>query len=143
MKSLAIGLAAVAAVCAVLAFFLQGIIFPPVGSPPPASLLPLFILLSVIDYVGFGVGVAFAIYLAMNYSKLPASVKGPLLVLFALALWLSISAWVHDGMHQNGADAANFQYLLVPEYLWHAPAALIIPVVVFFTAWRFAKEYKR
>ena len=143
MRSLAIGLAVVAAVCTVLAFFLQGIMFPPVGSSPPTSLLPLFILLSVLDYVGFGVGVAFAIYLALNYSKLPASVRGPLLTLFALALWLSISAWVHDGMHQNGASENNWQYLLVPEYLWHAPAAVIIPVVVFFTAWRVAKEYKR
>ena len=143
MKSLTIWLVVVAAVSTVLAFFLQGIVFPPVGSPPPASLLPFFILLSVIDAVGFGVGVAFAIYLARNYSKLPASIKGPLLVLFVLAMWLSLSAWIHDGMHQNGATEANFQYLLVPEYLWHAPAALVIPVVVFFTAWRVVKGYKR
>lgn len=141
MNKSTIGLALIAAILAIMIFFVQNIAFPPVGSPPPASLLPPFILLAVLDAVAFGVGVAFAAYLALNYAKIPATVRPVLLPLFVIALWLSMTGWIHDGMHQNGATEANFQYLLIPEYLWHAPPAVVLPVVLFFTAWRVAKAY--
>lgn len=143
MKATTIGLAVIAAVLAIVIFFVQNIVFPPVESPPPASLFPFFAFLAILDAIAFGVGVAFAIYLALNYSKIPAAVRTVLLPVFVIALWLSLTGWIHDGMHQNGATPPNFQYLLVPEYLWHAPPALILSAVLFFTAWGVARAYSK
>jgi hypothetical protein len=142
MRARTIGLAVIAAVLAVVILLVQNIVFPPMESPPPA-LFPFFLFLAILDAVAFGVGVAFAIYLALNYSKIPAAVRTVLLPVFVIALWLSLTGWIHDGMHQSGAMPPNYQYLLVPEYLWHAPPSLILPIVLFFTAWGIARAYSK
>jgi hypothetical protein len=129
----------VAAVIAVVTFFTQQKVFPPIDQPP-ASLLPAFIFLGFWDALAFGVGIALLIYLAINYSKWPKAIRAPVVVLFLIALWFSIPNWIHDGLHASGAAPPNFVALAAVEYIFHFPW-LIIAGVLAVVALRMAKAY--
>lgn len=120
----------VAAVLAVLVFFVRPMLLPPQGSPPPASLLPAFIFLDIWDAIAFGAGIAFLIYLALNYSKWPKSIRGPLAALFVTALFFSIPNWFHDASHAAGAAPPNWQWLAMIEYEFHFPWFIFSAVLV-------------
>ena len=120
MKKPTIGLIIVAAILTIVIFLSQNKVFPPTDMPP-MSLLPAFIFLGFWDALAFGVGIALLIYLAMNYSKWPKEIRGPLLVLFFIAIWFSALNWIHDGMHETGAAPPNFAFLAFVEYTFHFP----------------------
>jgi hypothetical protein len=115
-----IGIGIVAAILTLVIFFIQARIFPP-ADMPPMSWLPAFIFLSIWDALGFGVGIVILIYLGMNYSKWPRAIRGSLLVLFFLALWFTLTNWIHDGLHNTGAMPPNWALLAVTEYVFHVP----------------------
>jgi len=131
MQKSSIALGVLAAVLAIVVFFVRPMLLPPQGAPPPASLLPAFLFLWIWDAIAFGVGVALLLYLAMNYSKWPKPIRVPLLVLFLIAAWLTVPNWIHDGMHENGATETNFPYLALVEYLFHVPWLIISGIIVF------------
>ena len=140
MQKETIGLAVVAAALTVVNFFIQPMLFRPIDQPPP-TLLPAFIFLGFWDALGFGVGVAFLIYLAASYQKWPKNVRGPLLAMFFIALWFSVLNWVHDGLHEAGASPPNWLSLALVEYGFHFPWLIFAGVLVF-AAIKLAKTYQ-
>jgi hypothetical protein len=131
----------IAAISTVVIFLGSGMVFPPMETPP-MSLLPAFMFLGFWDALAFGVGIALLIYLALNYSKGPKEIRGSLLVLFFIALWFSVLNWVHDGLHESGAAAPNFQLLAVTEYVFHFPW-LIFALALVVVATRLSAVYTR
>jgi len=119
-KMTKIVLVAVAAIFALVGFFAQGTIFPPMAMPP-ASFLPTFIFFAVWDALAFGVGVAILLYLGMSYSKWPKEIRSSLLVLSFIAVWFTALNWVHDGLHNTGAMPPNWALLAFTESLFHVP----------------------
>jgi len=115
-----VGLIVVAGIAALIAFFAQGIVFPPMDMPP-ASFLPEFIFLGIWDALAFGVGVAILIYLALSYSKWPKEIRASLLVLSFIAVWFTALNWVHDGLHNTGAMPPNWGLLAFTEFMFHVP----------------------
>lgn len=114
-------------VCAVPALILGNIIWPiSPDLPTPTSMqLPFFIILSVIEAVVFGLGVAF-IVLGWNRAG------GERLVFLAIA-WFLISWWPHDNMHKhNGEDLGG---LLVIEYLFHV-TLIVAGVIIAMSFWK-------
>ena len=140
MKKNIVALALVAVILAVLMFFVQYMIFPPMGMPP-VSWVPAFLFLGIWDALAFGIGVAFVIYLAMNYSKWPKQIRGSLLVLSFIAVWFTALNWVHDGLHNSGAMPPNWGLLALTEYLFHVPW-LIFGLAIVLVMRQFVKAYK-
>lgn len=97
-------------VVAVPAFFLGNVIWPPSPELSPTSgQIPFFIILSILESLALGLGVAF-IMLCWDRAKEER------LAFLAIA-WLLVSWWVHDNMHKaNGLDING---LLIIEYLFH------------------------
>jgi len=140
LKKNIVALAVIAVILTVIMFFVQNMIFPPMGVPP-MSWLPAFLFLGIWDALGFGVGVALLIYLAMNYSKWPKAIRSSLLVLSFIAVWFTVLNWIHDGLHNTGAMPPNLGLLAFTEYLFHVPW-LIFGVAIVFVITQIVKAYK-
>ena len=140
MKKNIVALGVVAVILTVLMFFVQYMIFPPMGMPP-MSWLPEFLFLGIWDALAFGVGIALLIYLAMNYSNWPKQVRGSLLVLSFIAVWFTALNWIHDGLHNSGAMPPNWGLLALTEYLFHVPW-LIFGLAIVLVIRQFVKAYK-
>jgi hypothetical protein len=140
LKKNIVALAVIAVILTVIMFFVQNMIFPPMGVPP-MSWLPAFLFLGIWDALGFGVGVALLIYLAMNYSKWPKAIRSSLLVLSFIAVWFTVLNWIHDGLHNTGAMPPNWGLLAFTEYLFHVPW-LIFGVAIVFVITQIVKAYK-
>jgi len=139
-KSTKIGLVVVAGIAALVGFFAQDIVFPPMGMPP-ASFLPEFIFLSIWDALAFGVGIAILTYLALTYSKWPKEIRRSLFVLSFMAVWFTALNWVHDGLHNTGAMPPNWALLALTEFMFHVPwlffgLALVLVTRQLITAYR-------
>jgi hypothetical protein len=114
--------AAFAAGTAALATFALGRVVwpdPPGAITPPADLLPYFLILSVVESLLFGAGVAYAIV------GLPAARHAAKSTRLAWALYLSVcfmllSWWPHDNLHRV-LDHHDFAGLARIEYLFHVP----------------------
>ena len=141
MQKTTMGFVIIAAAITVVTFFIAPMVFRPMDMPP-ASLLPAFIFLSFWDALAFGVGIALLIYLALNYSKWPKQIRGPLVALFFIALWFSILNWIHDGLHEAGAAPPNFVLLAMVEYVFHFPW-LIFSGILVVVVLRLAKAYQK
>jgi len=140
LKKSIVALAFVAVALAVVMFFVQYMVFPPMGMPP-MSWVPAFLFLGVWDALAFGVGIALVIYLAMNYSKWPKKIRGSLLVLSFIAVWFTALNWVHDGLHNSGAMPPNWGLLAFTEFLFHVPW-LIFGLAIVFVIRQFVNAYK-
>jgi len=136
-----IGLIVVAAILTIVIFFIQAMIFPPTDMPP-MSWLPEFLFLGIWDALGFGIGIALLIYLAMNYSKWPKQIRGSLLVLSFIAVWFTALNWAHDGLHNTGAMPPNWGLLAFTEYLFHVPW-LIFGLALVFVIRQLVKVYNK
>jgi len=141
MKKNIVALAVVAVILAVVMFFVQYMVFPPM-SMPPASWLPEFLFLGIWDALAFGIGIALVIYLAMNYSKWPKQIRGSLLILSFMAVWFTALNWIHDGLHNSGAIPPNWGLLAFTEYLFHVPW-LIMGLALTFVITQLVKVYKK
>lgn len=120
---------AVTLVAAIATFLLAPMIWPnPVGQPtPPASLLPLFIFLSVIESLAFGVGVAFLVF-GYPYVRRRMTTTAQAVVTYLAVGWFLVNWWPHDNWHR--INGLNFAGLAVIEYAFHftlmvAGAALV------------------
>ena len=140
MKKNIVALGVVVVILTVLMFFVQEMIFPPMGMPP-MSWLPEFLFLGIWDALAFGIGIALLIYLAMNYSNWPKQIRGSLLVLSFIAVWFTALNWIHDGLHNSGAMPPNWGLLALTEYLFHVPW-LIFGLAIVLVIRQFVKAYK-
>ncbi len=119
-----------AAALTVLILLISRTVFPPTDNPPN-GILPLFIFFGFWDALAFGVGIGILIYVALHFSRWPKEIRGPIWLMFFLALWFSVLNWVHDGMHESGAAAPNWQYLALTEIIFHVPWLLFAVGLVF------------
>jgi hypothetical protein len=104
---------------AVITFLLGRVIWPDVPgmAMPTATQLPLFMFISALESIAFGVGVAFALvawpHVAAAGKKRPWQTPA-----FVAITWMLVSWWPHDNMHRvNGMD--NLAGLLRIEYIFH------------------------
>ncbi|OGZ45876.1 MAG: hypothetical protein A3C84_03765 [Candidatus Ryanbacteria bacterium RIFCSPHIGHO2_02_FULL_48_12] len=105
-------------VFAIPVFLLGHIIWPPAPGPGPTSgQLPFFVIMSVIESLSLGVGVAF-ITLGLPYLKnVPAEYRRRANWSFATITWMLISWWPHDNLHIHIGE--DFQKLIYIEYGFH------------------------
>ena len=124
------------AVVAAAVFSVIPLAFPPVGCgiastcpPPSPSTFPHLMFLDFWDALAAGVGVAFLVYGAVNYSKWPQAIRGPLLLIFFIALWFTLLNWIHDGWHK--VNGMNLNGLIAIEYVFHVPWLIFGGVLVY------------
>lgn len=100
------------------AFLLGPLIWPPSpeASPTPGQ-LPFFMLLSLLEALFFGAGVAFAVVCWPMLQKAPEKSRKRLLPVYVSLIWLMVSWWPHDSMHIH--NAMDMSGLLVIDYLFH------------------------
>jgi hypothetical protein len=106
---------------AVPAFALAPMIWPPTmhGAAPTGLQLPLLIVLSALDALALGLGVAFIVYGLPLIRRITGASQFRTWVCFIATAWLLLSWWPHDNMHKhNGMDISG---LLVIDYLFHVP----------------------
>jgi hypothetical protein len=97
----------------IIAFLLDRVIWPdmPGMAAPAAALVPFFMIISAIESLSFGLGIAFAVF-GWKYTTREN------MAVFVSIVWLMVSWWPHDNMHRvNGMN--NFAGLLRIEYLFH------------------------
>ncbi|MDQ4103197.1 MAG: hypothetical protein M3186_05645 [Actinomycetota bacterium] len=119
---------------AIPAFLLVREFFPPPPGPGPSSgQLPFFIVLSALDSLLLGAGIAFIAFGWPMVRRVgPASRAGALAIYVTLA-WLMVSWYPHIGLHTS-VFGSNFAGLLVIDYVFHVPL-FIAPLVLI---WAFA-----
>jgi hypothetical protein len=96
---------------------------PATGSPTPTGgQLPFFILLSLLEGLAFGFGVAFLLW---GYSWMRSAGPAPRGLTRAAHLsiaWILINWWAHDSFHV--ANGLNLGGLLLIEYAFHVTLML-------------------
>jgi hypothetical protein len=111
---------------------------PPVGGlTPPADVFPLFALLTLLESVAFGVGVAFVV---SQRATLFGSATAPLrrAVYFAIA-YLFLAPWPHDWLHRITYVNGAFDWLPLAgiEYVFHLG---IVPIGIAVAVYAMRRE---
>ena len=119
----------------IIAFALTPILWPfNQGMMAPAELVPYFMLMSIIEALVFGFGIAF---IALNWKNAMNSNAPMAKGRFIAIAWLLISWWPHDNFHRvNGENMLGLLYI---EYAFHL--TLIIAGVYLANAfWKMMKK---
>ncbi|GAA4599201.1 hypothetical protein GCM10023194_78670 [Planotetraspora phitsanulokensis] len=113
--------ASAAGVAALAAFALGRVIWPdpPGAMTPSADLLPYFLILSVVESLLFGAGVAYAI-VGLPAARRTARSSGQAWALYVSVCFMLLSWWPHDNLHRV-LDHHDFAGLARIEYLFHVP----------------------
>jgi hypothetical protein len=112
------------------AFLTGHIIWPPApGTTPGATLLPFFILLSFLEALSFGLGMAFLVYGWPVMSTLAGGSKRMTYTMFIIIAWFLLSWWPHDNLHLH--NGLNLQGLLFIEYGFHVTLMIAGAVLAF------------
>ena len=114
----------------VLAFGSSQLLWPaPPGFTPPASLLPFFVVLGLVESLAFGAGIAFLVFgfplIARTGVSSSAAWGGYLGIAWSLVNW-----WAHDGFHR--VNGLKFGGLLWIEYGFHVTLILGGLLAVYF-----------
>ncbi len=121
------------------AFFLGHLLWSP--SPmmtPSATQLPFFMLLSVIEALVFGLGIAFIIF---GWPFVSTNIKNnrQAFLVFLAVSWMLVSWWFHDNLHaHNGADLQGLLYI---EYAFHL-TLILASLILASTTFRLLKQKK-
>lgn len=119
---------------AIPAFLLAGVFFPPPPGPGPSSgQVPYFVVLSVLDSLLLGAGIAFIAFGWAAVRRAAPASRPRAVAIYVILAWLMVSWYPHIGLHSSGFGS-NFFGLLVIDYVFHVPL-IIAPVVL---AWGFA-----
>ncbi len=112
------------------AFLTGHIIWPPApGTSPGATLLPFFLLLSFLEALSFGLGMAFLVYGWPFMSTLAGGSKRMTYTMFVIIAWFLLSWWPHDNLHLH--NGLNLQGLLFIEYGFHVTLMIAGAVLAF------------
>ena len=132
MSGRTIAVAAVAAAGTIIALALGRVIWPdPVGAPTPAqNLVPLFIVLSVLEALVFGAGLAFLVFGLAPLRRLGAGTALTWAAYLGIAFML-LSWWPHDNLHRV-LGHGDFAGLARIEYLFHVPLMAGAAIVAVF-----------
>jgi hypothetical protein len=107
------------------AFLLGHVIWPdaPGAASPPTPVLPVFILVSAVEALLFGVGVAFVIFgrrwLGADRSRLATAA-------FVAIAWTLVSWWPHDNFHRVSHDWYSLAAIEVGFHLTLIASIVII-----------------
>ena len=124
-------------VASVGSFLLSRVIWPDMpGAPMPSSAqLPLLIIVSAIESLGFGIGIAFLLSL---WPFMRGRSTGDWLA-FLSATWLLVSWWPHDNLHRV-MQMGDYWQLIRIEWGFHV-TLIIAAVSVASILWKkFAME---
>jgi TM2 domain-containing membrane protein YozV len=124
MNKLIIG--TVVAVIAVLSVPVGMVLWPPAAGNPPAGLMPVFVLISLVEGVAFGLGVVLLIRGITRWRTLEQQ-TGLGRVAYLSLVWLLLNWWPHDGLHRS-AFGQNFTGLAVIDFTFHC--SLIAATVI-------------
>ncbi len=130
---------AVIAIVAIASFLLGPVLWPKTGDfAPVGAQLGLFIVLSAIESLALGAGIAFLLY-GWKWTKCVESGSKPAaLGLYLSIAWLLISWWPHDNMHATTGHDDLWRLLLI-EYMFHVTLILAAAVL----AWNFFHVMQR
>ncbi len=114
-----------------LSFSLDQVIWPvqPGAAQPPGNLLPLFILLSALESLAFGLGVAFLAFGRTLLSGMGRS-AGLTAAAYLSVVWLLVNWWPHDNLHR--VVGFDWSRLVLVEYGFHLPLLLAGAVLAWF-----------
>jgi len=118
MRKISTKMIVITLVIGIPAFFLGPMIWPPSSDiHPTQAQLPYLIVLSLIEALAFGFGVAFLIY---GWPRVRAasgdSTRIARFMYISLA-WLALSWWPHDNLHIF--NALDINGLIVIDYAFH------------------------
>lgn len=119
------------------AFLLGPVIWPP--SPeiqPNEAQLPYLIVLSAIEALAFGFGIAFVFYglpLVRQVARGAGKTAG---IMYVSLAWLLVSWWPHDNLHIH--NALDISGLIAIEYAFH----VTVIVTALFLAYTFFALFK-
>jgi len=103
--------------------------------PSPAQ-LPYFMLLSAVEALFFGFGIAFLLFGWPIMKKISNPANKTTAIAFIALCWLAISWWSHDNLHRhNGMDLTG---LLFIEYGFHLTLIIATLILMIY----FMQEYK-
>jgi hypothetical protein len=107
------------------AFALGRVIWPdPVGaSQPPTALLPIFMGISALEALLFGVGVAFVLF---GRRWLPTDGTKLAIATYVAIAWSLLSWWPHDNLHRVTHDWTGLAAIEVSFHLTLIVSILII-----------------
>jgi hypothetical protein len=127
-----ISVTVVAVIGAIAALALGRVIWPdPAGAAtPPPDLLPLFIVLSILEAVAFGAGLAFVAFGLAPLRRMNAGAALTWAAYLSISFML-LSWWPHDNLHRilGHADFAGLAWI---EYLFHVPLMAGAAIVAVF-----------
>jgi hypothetical protein len=108
----------------VTAFFLGPVIWPP--SPdirPTQAQVPYLMVLSAIEALTFGFGIAFIAYGWPLVKQMAKGSKKAAGIMYVSLAWLLVSWWPHDNLHIH--NALNIDGLIAIEYAFHATLIVV------------------
>ncbi len=128
-KTVLIGITVVAAIAA---FLLSRVIWPDLpGIPMPVGAqLPLLIVVSAIEAIGFGVGIAFLVSL-WPYMRGRNAWDW---LTYISAAWLLVSWWPHDNLHRVMMMGDYWQLIRI-EWTFHV-TLIIAGIIVASMVWK-------
>jgi hypothetical protein len=99
---------------------------PPGGPMPTGAQLPMLILLSLIEALMFGLGIAFLAFGFPTVSRMTKAVGVSTIPVFLSIAWQLVSWWPHSNFHR--VAGGNFDVLIAIDYGFHLP--LIISTLI-------------
>src|SRR5688572_1571342 len=121
--------AVITLIVAIPAFVTGRMIWPPAegGAAPTASQLPHLMVLSGVEAIALGLGVAFLILAWPMVRRVPSADRKRTVAAYLSLAWLLTNWWSHDNMHAHNGE--NLDGLIRIEYGYHVTlviAALIV-----------------
>jgi hypothetical protein len=109
----------------ILAFLLGRVLWPdPVGATtPPPSVLPIFIAISALEALLFGVGIAFIVF-GRRWLTFDGSRLG--MAAFVAIAWSLVSWWPHDNLHRVTHDWTGLAMIEVGFHVTLIVSILVI-----------------
>lgn len=141
MKKTSVKMIVVTLVIGIPAFFLGPMIWPP--SPdihPTQSQLPYLIVLSLIEALTFGFGIAFIIYGWPRVKAATGDATRTARVMYVSLAWLAVSWWPHDNLHVY--NALDINGLIAIDYAFHLTVIIagLVLAYSFFALFKAAEE---
>jgi hypothetical protein len=117
----------------VVSFALGRVIWPdPPGSSLPDDLFPFFVLVSLVESIGFGLGLAFLV-LGLSWVRRAGTGNPLAVVTYVSMVWMLVSWWPHDNLHRVLAHT-DYRGLLRIEFGFHVTLIFAASVLALFVA---------